>query len=88
MKRREDNQMLKILECANIWFLRFPDFKVENCIEFAVNSHCSLGETCAIERALSIALISANSLQFTAEINLKVENLEDQTFAHAWILSI
>ena len=31
----EDNQMLKILECANVWFLRFPDFKVEICIEFA-----------------------------------------------------
>ena len=38
----EDNQMLKIIECANVWFLRFPDFKVENCIEFVVNSHCSL----------------------------------------------
>ena len=33
----EDNQMLKILELANVWFLRFPDFKVEICIEFAVN---------------------------------------------------
>ena len=29
--------MLKILEYANVWFLRFPDFKVENCIELAVN---------------------------------------------------
>ena len=27
--------MIKILECANDWFLRFSDFKVENCIEFA-----------------------------------------------------
>ena len=53
LKGREDNQMLKFLECANVWFLRFPDLKVENCIEFAVNSHCSL--------------------QFTAEINFKVE---------------
>ena len=32
LKGREDNQMLKILDCANVWFLRFPDFKVENCI--------------------------------------------------------
>ena len=28
----EDNQMLKILECANVWFLRFPDFKVESAL--------------------------------------------------------
>ena len=70
LKGREDNQMLKILECSNVWFLRFPDFKGENCIEFAVNSHCSLWETSAIERALSISLLIANSLQFTAEIKL------------------
>ena len=25
----KDYQMLKILEFANVWFLRFPDFKVE-----------------------------------------------------------
>ena len=44
-RKGEDNQMLKILECANVWFSRFPDFKVKIRIEFAVNSHCSLLET-------------------------------------------
>ena len=29
--------MFKILECANVLFLRVPNFKVENCIEFALN---------------------------------------------------
>ena len=35
-------QMFKILVCANVWFSRFPDFKVEICIEFAVNQYRKL----------------------------------------------
>ena len=27
--------MFKILEWANVWFSRFPDFKVKICSEFA-----------------------------------------------------
>ena len=38
--------MLKILECA-VWFLRFPELKVNFYSEFAMRS--------AIERARSIA---------------------------------
>ena len=43
----EDNQMLKILEDANVWFSRFPYLKVNLCSEFAIRN--------AIERARSIA---------------------------------
>ena len=28
--------MFKILECANVWFSRYPYLKVEICIEFAL----------------------------------------------------
>ena len=37
LKGRRRKSKVQILECANIWFSRFPDFfKVENCIEFAI----------------------------------------------------
>ena len=65
--------MLKILECANVWFLRFPDFKVENCIEFAVNSQLlTIGNLrLRNERALSIPLLMANSLHSLQKLTLK-----------------
>ena len=40
----EDNQMFNIHEYENVWFLRFPYFIMEICIE-AVNLHYSLWET-------------------------------------------
>ena len=46
----EDNQMFKILECANVWFSRFPDFKVNSAVNFSEFAMRSV-----IERARSIA---------------------------------
>ena len=80
--------MVKILECANVWFSRFSTLKLlsaVNCTEFAMRS--------AFERARSIAQVSygeqceftANSMQF---FTLKSGNLKNQTYAHSRILSI
>ena len=55
----EDNQMFKSLEIANIWFSRFPYFKVAICIEFALLTKGNF----AIECAPSIALVISSQLQ-------------------------
>ena len=58
--------MFKILELANVWFSRFFYFKVEICIDLAVN--CT-AQDCAIGCALSIGLLNG---KFTAEIYYKL----------------
>ena len=63
--------MFIISEKANVWFARFPDFKVQNCIEFAVNSYCSQFK---IARNWTRSLDCASHGKFTAEINFKVGN--------------
>lgn len=45
LKGNTTNQMLKILDCANIWFSRFPDIYVKICFGFAVDLHSSLHKT-------------------------------------------
>ena len=61
--------MLKILECANVWFSRFSTLKLisaVNCSEFAMRS--------AVQRASSIAQVpivsNANSLQIQCNFPL------------------
>ena len=62
------NRIIKIiLELANVWFLRFPYFKVEI---FIVNLHCSWKLKIAQLNALSIAFFNG---KFTAEIYSKVK---------------
>ena len=59
--------MLKILKYVNVGFSRYPYFKVEICIEFAVNLHCS-----KLNSQSRLRFSKANALQFTAEIWDKV----------------
>ena len=61
----EDNQMLKILECANVWFLRFSDFKVEKIalnLQWIRIAHCrKLAQLNALSRLRFSLQIHCNS---------------------------
>ena len=74
----KDNQMLNIHEYANVWFSRFPYFKVNFCSELQwicnVKRNRESAFNCTI---LSDPIVSnANSMQFST---LKSGNLENQT---------
>ena len=87
----EDNQMLKILEYANIWFSRFPYLKgnsAVNCSEFAMRSAQSRERVQL--RNLKFPIVSnceltANSMRFST---LKSGNLKNKHLRILWFWAI
>ena len=79
--------MFIVSEKVNVWFSRFPYFKVNFCSELQWICHEKRnGESafnCAILSSYSEQIHCKNSMQFCT---LKLGNLENQTFAFSLII--